>query len=236
MVFATTSTITKYLLQYLLLAVIACSLIISGTSIPSSLNSLTLPQFHAHILAHTPPTPPSLDFKALATNFLTKDASCAPEILRCYQLHCDTCRDYFLTAVQAHETPSNSDIQTAIEDMKSWTGAAIPQCAVIESGDVESGDEYEEIRLRSLEGLVRDLRAFAELYESEEDAHGDDAHGDDEWLSSASARRVRVFKKVLSKAVMIGMNYAQGRLALAALRMKAEERDLAVPKFPLAGF
>ena len=49
-------------------------------------------------------------------------------------------------------------------------------------------------------------------------------------------RPVTWYKKLVARALMLGVNYGQGWLALQGIKRAARERDENLPKFPLFRF
>ena len=100
---------------------------------------------------------------------------------------------------------------------------------------------------------MRDIAEIVSRREAlEEDDYDDndyDGNGnDDDSAATAAARTTartpsakevrlakykKLAKKVLSKSLVLAVNYVQGRIAMEASRRVAEARDRAVPKFPL---
>lgn len=115
---------------------------------------------------------------------------------------------------------------------------AIPQ--ILKGGRFEEfGSKY--LFDAVLDGLIRDMMhatSSAQTIEEEWASVNNDNDGintDDESGGIKRRRRgpVKWYEKLAARALVIGVNYIQGWLALQGIRKAASERDKLMPKFPI---
>ena len=115
---------------------------------------------------------------------------------------------------------------------------AIPQ--VLKEGKFkEFGSKY--VFDAVLDGLIRDMMhatSSVQAIEEEWASANDDSDGvdtNDEFGGIQRRRRgpVKWYEKLAARALVIGVNYIQGWLALQGIRKAASERDKLMPKFPM---
>lgn len=110
---------------------------------------------------------------------------------------------------------------------------------IIQNGELKefaSAYSYE----KALDGLIRDMM-HASTSSQNNDAEwasatvDSDGEGEDDTLTSQSRRRgpVKWYEKIAARALVFGVNYAQGWLAYQGIKKAAAERDRLQPKFPL---
>ena len=137
--------------------------------------------------------------------------------------------------------------QRAAEGFRTAAGNAMPS-SCLDGGKLESLD-FSIIITRDLNGLMHDMiEATQSRQELEEDwdnaATGEveakkyEEEGSDDNDGGKQTRRQRKgpakwYEKIASRALVLGVNYLQGWLALQQLRKAAADRDKAMPKFPL---
>jgi hypothetical protein len=108
------------------------------------------------------------------------------------------------------------------------------------------GSKYDYFAI--LQGLLKDMmeatslrdeldRNVASLNDDNDDEY-DDIDDDDHDEEGVSQRKkqggpAKWYTKLAARAVVFGVNYLQGWLALQGLRKAAAERDRTMPKFPL---
>jgi hypothetical protein len=90
---------------------------------------------------------------------------------------------------------------------------------------------------QSLQGLLSDMVSATDSRRPLEDSLFDDGDETDTATSGNSSRgfnrAARWYEKLAARALVLGVNYLQGWLALQAVRRAAAERDRRMPKFPL---
>jgi hypothetical protein len=90
---------------------------------------------------------------------------------------------------------------------------------------------------QSLQGLLSDMVSATDSRRPLEDSLFADDDETDTAASGNSSRRfnraARWYEKLAARALVLGVNYLQGWLALQAVRRAAAERDRRMPKFPL---
>ena len=136
--------------------------------------------------------------------------------------------------------------QRAAEGLRTAAGNAM-QSSCREGSVLESLD-FGIVITRDLNGLMQDMiEATQSRQELEEDwdnaATGEVGNENDEEEGPADnggrqTRRQRKgpakwYEKIAARALVLGVNYLQGWLALQQLRKAAADRDKAMPKFPL---
>lgn len=110
-------------------------------------------------------------------------------------------------------------------------------------GQILESLDYDIITTRDLNGLMQDMVEAILSRQSLEDEWDAAATGsaegggeDDEGNMVRGRRRkgpAKWYEKVAARALVLGVNYLQGWLALQQLRKAAADRDKAMPKFPL---
>ena len=152
-----------------------------------------------------------------------------------YADHLEQLRDYFgkmyETMLDRSATGNPRDTaplqETIVRTFRSAAQEAIPVSA---RPGGRFCDKIDLTYVSALAGLSSDLEM---LSENREDI-ALEQFGDDENLPEKERKRIpRWCKKLASRAIMLGVNYIQGRLALHALRQAALERERDMPKIPL---
>ena len=123
------------------------------------------------------------------------------------------------------------------EGFKTAATNAVP--ILIQNGDMKefaSAYSYEN----ALDGLIRDMMhasASSQSHDAEWASATVDSDGEEEGETSLpnSRRRgpVKWYEKIAARALVFGVNYAQGWLAYQGIKKAAAERDRLQPKFPL---
>ena len=138
--------------------------------------------------------------------------------------------------------------QRATEGFRAAANNAVPDFC--RPGQILASLDYDIITARDLNGLMQDMVEATLSQQSLENewnyaATGSRENGGDEVSGEyerdkGSAVRGRLrkgpakwYEKVGARALMLGVNYLQGWLALQQLRKAAADRDQAMPKFPL---
>jgi hypothetical protein len=138
--------------------------------------------------------------------------------------------------------------QRATEGFRTAANNAVPD--LCRPGRLLESLDYDTITTRELNGLMQDMveaTLSRQRLEDEWDAAamgsiggGDDEVGGDDAEDDGNALRERRrkapakwYEKVAARALVLGVNYLQGWLALQQLRKAAADRDKAMPKFPL---
>ena len=137
--------------------------------------------------------------------------------------------------------------QRAAEGFRTAAGNAMPSSC--RNGSVLEGLDFSIIITRDLNGLMQDMieatQSRQELEEEwdnaatgekEEANGGEEGSGGVEDTKELKSRRkgpAKWYEKIAARALVLGVNYLQGSLALQQLRKAAADRDKAMPKFPL---
>ena len=133
--------------------------------------------------------------------------------------------------------------QRAAEGFRTAAGNAMPSSC--RDGSVLESLDFGIVITRDLNGLMQDMiEATQSRQELEEDwdnaATGevDEEEGPTDDNGGKQTRRQRKgpakwYEKIAARALVLGVNYLQGWLALQQLRKAAADRDKAMPKFPL---
>jgi len=138
--------------------------------------------------------------------------------------------------------------QRATEGFRAAANNAVPD--LCRPGQLLESLEYDIITTRELNGLMQDMveaTLSRQILEDEWDAAamgstgggdaevgGDDVDDDGNTLRERRRKgAAKWYEKVAARALVLGVNYLQGWLALQQLRKAAADRDKAMPKFPL---
>ena len=137
--------------------------------------------------------------------------------------------------------------QRAAEGFRTAAGNAMPS-SCRDGRRLESLD-YSIIITRELNGLMQDMieatqsrqdleeewdhAATGEVESQNIDDEGPVAHNGERQTRRQRQGPAKWYEKIAARALVLGVNYLQGWLALQQLRKAAAERDKAMPKFPL---
>lgn len=137
--------------------------------------------------------------------------------------------------------------QRAAEGFRTAAGNAMPPSC--RDGSVLENLDYRSIITRELNGLMQDMiEATQSRQELEEDwdnaatgeveaqdiAEEESAHNNGGKQTQRQRKGpAKWYEKIAARALVLGVNYLQGWLALQQLRKAAADRDKAMPKFPL---
>ena len=137
--------------------------------------------------------------------------------------------------------------QRAAEGFRTAAGNAMPSSC--REGSILECLDFGIVITRDLNGLMQDMiEATQARRELEEDwdnaatgevgAENDEEEGPADDNGGRQTRRQRKgpakwYEKIAARALVLGVNYLQGWLALQQLRKAAADRDKAMPKFPL---
>ena len=138
--------------------------------------------------------------------------------------------------VQARQKKITVAASQAVDGFKAAAHHAVPKlCSKYE----DLNETYHTASSAELDGLLRDLM---EVTSTVEDIEGgwesavtleemEDSDCDDE--RAASKKPPKWYEKLAARALVLGINYAQGLIAIEGLRRAAADRDQFMPKFPL---
>lgn len=134
--------------------------------------------------------------------------------------------------------------QRAAEGFRTAASNAMP--ALCHDGAMLEDLDFNIRVTRDLNGLLQDMiETTQQQQELEEDwddaATGTIDEGSDEKESGEASTKIqrqrkgpaKWYEKIAARALVLGVNYIQGWLALQQLRKAAADRDKAMPKFPL---
>lgn len=152
------------------------------------------------------------------------------KLIHLYEQHVRSLRDYFGTTYEslldeniqkpAYWSECAQRVKSAFEQRAS---DSIP--AMIREDGIFHHWQFDY--RKAMDGLIQDMVEITELRKQESD--------DEDLLTKESAER-RIPKwaeQLAARALMIGVNYIQGWLALQGIRQAALERERNLPKFPL---
>ena len=171
--------------------------------------------------------------------------SVASQIRQLYKKQLDALRNYYgkrYETVLQEETSKNGNGETRedywqeaaagiTESFRAAAQHAVPTMCQV-GGTLRDADfEY----VSSLQGLISDMMEATQLKQDEKSLSMEDVGDDDNGATDSPSRRrmPRWCKKVLSRALSLGINYLQGWLAWQGIKRAAIERDKHMPKFPL---
>ena len=145
---------------------------------------------------------------------------------------------------EKQEAMLNNAVAGAAEGFRSAAQNAIPKLCREGGGlrDVDGGYDY----VKELNGLLTDMMEVAEMRtgmekdwgtEKSDSLEDDQEEGTSEEGGNKESKRrkgpAKWYEKVAARALVVGVNYAQGWLALQSVRRAAAQRDQDLPKFPL---
>ena len=130
--------------------------------------------------------------------------------------------------------------QRAAEGFRTAASNAMP--ALCQDGAILEDLDFSIRVTRDLNGLLQDMiettKSRQELEEDWDDAATVKVEEENNVDESGKIQRQRKgpakwYEKIAARALVLGVNYLQGWLALQQLRKAAADRDKAMPKFPL---
>lgn len=149
-----------------------------------------------------------------------------------YSIHLEQLRDYFGRMFETLLDRASTQDAAALKEKitKSFRSAAEEAIPVSARAGGKYCSAVDLTYVTGLSGLSKDLEI---LDEYRRDLSLVDNLGSDELPESKRRQLPRWCKKLASRAIMLLINYIQGRLALHAIRQAALERERHLPKLPL---
>ena len=178
-----------------------------------------------------------------------------------FELQLQSLREYYGRRYEAVldeilDNPSNGDetrskkkqeailtaaAQRAAEGFRTAASNAMP--ALCRDGAILKDLDFSIRVTRDLNGLLQDMIETTQSRQELEEDWDDAATGkvEEEVESNEDTKKIqrqrkgpaKWYEKIAARALVLGVNYLQGWLALQQLRKAAADRDKAMPKFPL---